>query len=261
MSRFKGALLGAVVTAVALPGAAQAATITVHDTSSSPPHAFSYKAAAGEANNLRFSEAADGSTIVTDTAPLRIAGESSLQGCRFDGTDTIVCAPNVRPSGIETGDGNDVVRILASESMGTFRFGGGIDLGAGNDTIFAGIRRNADGVQAIEGGAGTADKVTYASAAAPVTASLNDFAADGVTGDKQVLDGFEVLEGSGFGDPDRRQRRRPPDRARRHRRVRRGRRRQRLRHDRGRRRDRPRRLLAAHQARRGPHGGPDPQRR
>ena len=35
MSRFKGALLGAVVTAAALPGAAKAATITVHDTASS----------------------------------------------------------------------------------------------------------------------------------------------------------------------------------------------------------------------------------
>jgi hemolysin type calcium-binding protein len=200
MSRFKGALLGAVVTAVALPGAAQAATITVHDTSSSPPHAFSYAAAPGEANNLRYAEAADGSTIVTDTAPLRIAGESSLQGCRFDGTSTIVCAPNVRPSGIETGDGNDTVRYLASESMGSLRFGGGIDLGSGNDTLFAGIRRNADGVQDIDGGAGSTDTVTYASAQFPATATLNDRVADGVSIDKQLLNGFEVLEGSGFGD-------------------------------------------------------------
>jgi hypothetical protein len=200
MSRLTRALLGAIVLAAAAPGAAQAATITVHDTASSPPHAFSYTAAPGEANNPRDAEAADGSTLISDSAPLRIVGESSAQSCRFDGAGDIVCAPNVRPAGIETGDGNDVVRILSSESMGTFRFGGGIDLGAGNDTIFAGIRRNADGVQAIDGGAGTADKVTYASAAFPATASLNDLTADGVTGDHQVLDGFEVLEGSGFGD-------------------------------------------------------------
>jgi Ca2+-binding RTX toxin-like protein len=200
MSRFKGAVLGAVVTAAALPGAAQAATITVHDTSSSPPHAFSYAAAPGEANNLRYAEAFDGSTIITDTAPLRIVGESSLQGCRFDGTSTIVCAPNVRPAGIETGDGNDTVRYLASESMGTIGRGGGIDLGAGNDTLFAGIRRNADGVQDINGGSGTADKVTYASASFPATVTLDDRIADGVTNDKQLLNGFEVVEGSGFGD-------------------------------------------------------------
>jgi Ca2+-binding RTX toxin-like protein len=200
MSRFKGALLGAVLTAVAIPCAAQAATITVHDTSSSPPHAFSYKAAPGEANNLRYSETADGSTIVSDSAPLRIVGESSAQSCRLDGAGDVVCAPNVRPSGIETGDGNDVVRYLASEGMGSFKLGGGIDLGAGNDTIFAGIRRNADGLQSIEAGTGTADKITYASAAFPATASLNDLTVDGVTGDKQVLVGFEVLEGSGFAD-------------------------------------------------------------
>jgi hypothetical protein len=200
MFRFKGALLGAVVTAVALPGAAQAATITVHDTSSSPPHAFSYAAAPGEANNLRYAEAADGSTIIADTAPLRIVGESSLQGCRFDGSSTIVCAPNVRPAGIDTGDGNDTVRYLASEPMGTIARGGGIDLGAGNDTLFAGIRRNADGVQDINGGAGTADKVTYASASFPATVTLNDRIADGVSTDKQLLNGFEVLEGSAFGD-------------------------------------------------------------
>ena len=201
MSRFKGALLGAVVTAVALPGAAQAATITVHDTSSSPPHAFSYAAAPGEANNLRYSEAADGSTIVSDTAPLRIVGESSLQGCRFDGTNTIVCAPNVRPSGIELGDGNDVVRYLASESLGLPRFGGGLDAGAGNDTVFAGLRRNADGVLFIRGGAGTADKVSYTSAAFPATVTLDGVSNDGVTGDTQnVFDGVEVIEGSGFND-------------------------------------------------------------
>jgi len=173
MSRFKGALLGAVVTAVARPGAAQAATITVHDTASSPPHAFSYAAAAGENNNLRYSEAADGSTIISDTAPLTIKGESSLSGCRFDGAGDVVCAPNVRPAGIETGDGNDVIRYLASESLGLPRFGGGLDAGAGNDTIFAGTRRNADDALFIVGGPGTADKVSYASSPAPVNVSID----------------------------------------------------------------------------------------
>jgi len=201
MSRFKGALLGAVVTAVALPGAAQAATITVHDTASSPPHAFSYAAAAGENNNLRYSEAADGSTIISDTAPLTIKGESSLSGCRFDGAGNVVCAPNVRPAGIETGDGNDVIRYLASESLGLPRFGGGLDAGAGNDTIFAGTRRNADDALFIVGGPGTADKVSYASSPAPVNVSIDGIGNDGHSADRNNVGAdVEVIEGSPFND-------------------------------------------------------------
>jgi RTX calcium-binding nonapeptide repeat (4 copies) len=202
MTRLTRALLGAVVLAVAGPGAAQAATITVHDTASSPPHAFSYKAASGEANNLRYSEAADGTTIISDSAPLRIVGESSLSGCRFNSAGDVLCAPNVRPSGIELGDGNDVVRYQASESLGLLRFGGGLEAGAGNDTIFAGIRRNPDGVLFIDGGSGTADKVTYAEAPSGVTASLDGQSNDGIfNGDKQnVFAGVEQLEGSKSGD-------------------------------------------------------------
>jgi Ca2+-binding RTX toxin-like protein len=202
MSRFTRALLGAAVMAVAIPGAANAATITVHDTASSPPHAFSYDAAPGEANNVRYAEAADGSTIISDTAPLRIVGESSLSGCRFDGAGDIVCAPNVRPSGIELGDGNDTIRYLASESVGLPRFGGGIDAGAGNDTIFAGLRRNADDVLFLLGGSGTADKVSYAQSNSGVTASLDGQSNDTtLSGDKHnVFSGVEQLEGSKFGD-------------------------------------------------------------
>ena len=86
--------------------------------------------------------------------------------------------------------------------MGLIGRGGGIDLGAGNDTIFAGIRRNPDGIQFIDGGSGTADKVSYAEAPSGVTASLDGQSNDGIfNGDKQnILEGVEQLEGSKSGD-------------------------------------------------------------
>src|ERR687896_2346322 len=118
MSCITRAVLGAAVLAAALPGAANAATIQVFDTASSPPHAFEFRADAGETNNVRVSEAADGSTIVSDSTPIRINGGSALDGCRLDGDGNAVCAPNVIPTGIELGDGNDPVRYPASEPVG-----------------------------------------------------------------------------------------------------------------------------------------------
>jgi hypothetical protein len=100
MSRLTRALLGAAFAAVAIPASAGAATITVHDTAFAPPHAFSYAAEPGEANNVRYEESADGSSIISDTAPLRIIGGSSLDGCRLDGSGDVRCAPNVRPTGV-----------------------------------------------------------------------------------------------------------------------------------------------------------------
>lgn len=202
MSRLTRALLGAAIAAVAIPASASAATVEVHDTASSPPHAFSYAAAPGEKNDVRISEAADGSTIVSDSAPLQIVGGSSLDGCRLDAIGDVLCAPNVRPAGIKLGDGNDTIRYSASEANGQPRFGGGLDAGAGNDTIFAGIRRNAVGTLFIVGGSGTADKVTYASAPSGATVSLDGQSNDNIlTGDPHnVFSGVEAVEGSSSGD-------------------------------------------------------------
>jgi hypothetical protein len=91
---------------------------------------------------------------------------------------------------------------MASESNGVLGRGGGLDAGAGNDTIFAGIRRNAVGTLFILGGSGTADKVTYVEAPSGATVSLDGESNDDIiTGDRHnVFSGVEVVEGSSFGD-------------------------------------------------------------
>ena len=196
MSRFTRAILGAAVLAVALPGAANAATLEVFDSRTGVPNTFKYRAAPGETNNVRVSETADGSMIVSDSAPIRISGDSTLDGCRLEATGDAVCAPNVAPFELDLGDGNDVIRYLASEPVLS-----GIDGGAGNDTISAGVRRNASGVLDISGGAGTADKVTYASATFPATVSLDGQGNDGVRGDaNNVKADIEIVEGTAGAD-------------------------------------------------------------
>ena len=201
MTRLTRALLGAFVLAAACPGAALAGTVTVHDTSSSAPHAFSFDGAPGEANNVRVTENSDGSTVVTDVVPMRIVGEVSLQGCRLsvDGR-TATCAPNAPPVDFSLGDGNDVIRYEASESM-AFPFSvSGLQGGAGNDTFIAGLRRNAEGVLELHGGPGTADKVTYASSPAAVNVSIGA-STDGHAADRNdVRADVEVVEGSNFAD-------------------------------------------------------------
>jgi hypothetical protein len=196
MSRLTRAVIGAAVLAVAAPAAADAATLQVDVSKTQQPFRFQYLATPGEANDVRISEAADGSTIISDSAPIRISGGSSLDGCRLEADGDAVCAPGLPPFAIKLGDGNDTIRYLASKS-----FANGIDAGAGNDTVFAGIRRNGQGALTLIGGSGTADKVTYASAAFPATVSLDNQANDGVRGDAQnVRPDFEIVEGSAFGD-------------------------------------------------------------
>src|ERR1044072_4907968 len=148
MSRLKGGLLGARAAGRGPP-------------SPPPPHAFSVDAAPGEVNNVRVTENADGSTVVTDSVPIQIRGEVSLQGCRLSvNARTATCAPNAKPVDFTLGDGSDVIRYEASESM-AFPFStSGLQGGAGNAPFITGLRRNAEGVLEIFGGLGTADKVT-----------------------------------------------------------------------------------------------------
>ena len=195
------AALPTVLAAVALPGAAEAATVDVAETRAGVPFAFRYLAAPGEANDVRITETSDGRTIVSDSAPIRISGDSSLEGCRLTAAGDAVCAAEVKPFDIDLGDGNDVIRHLASESLNLGEFIGGIDAGAGNDTIHAGIRRNATGRLRINGGSGSADTVTYAASPAPVDVLLDDVPNDGHLGDlNDVRSDIEIVEGSAFDD-------------------------------------------------------------
>ena len=197
MSRITRAVLGALLIAAALPAAANAATVEVLD-SKTGPFAFNYRAAAGEINDVRIAEAADGTIIVSDSAPIRIIGADRGE-CRLDGVGDAVCDADLGLHRFELGDRDDVVRYLAA-SRPVF----GVDGGEGNDLVFAGVRRNAQGTLTIAGGPGTADKVTYASAVFPATVSLDDQANDGVRADvNNVKTDVEIVEGSALDDTDR----------------------------------------------------------
>ena len=151
---------------------------------------------------MRVVETSDGRTIVSDSSPLRIVGDSTLDGCRLTAAGDAICAANAEPIEFELGDRNDVIRYEASEPLGrSLRARNGVFGGDGNDTIFAGVRRNAGGRLRIFGGSGTADKVTYASSPAPVDVSLDGVPNDGHAADLNSIDpDVEILEGSAFGD-------------------------------------------------------------
>jgi hemolysin type calcium-binding protein len=196
----RAAALPMVLAAVALPGAAEAATVDVMENRRGP-HAFRYVAAPGEANDVRITETSDGRTIVSDSAPIRISGESSLETCRLTVAGDAICAADIEPFEVDLGDGNDVIRHQASDALVLGPFIGGIDGGAGNDTIHAGIRRNATGRLHIAGGTGTGDTVTYAGSPASVHVLLDDVPNDGHLGDlNDVRRDIEIVEGSAFGD-------------------------------------------------------------
>jgi hypothetical protein len=194
MSRITRAALAAALITAALPAAADAATVEVQD-SKTGPFAFHYRAAAGEVNDVRVAEAADGTITISDTAPIRIVGADRGE-CRLDGVGDAICDSDLGFHRFELGDRDDIVRYLAA-SRPVF----GVDGGEGNDLIFAGVRRNGIGTLTIAGGPGTADKVTYASAAFPATVSLDDQANDGVRADvNNIKSDVEIVEGSALSD-------------------------------------------------------------
>ncbi len=197
MSLITRAVLGAAIAAVAIPGAAEAATLQVDAAKTK----FTYTAAPGETNTMRVSQGSDGTTFIDDTVPIQISGGSALDGCRLESDGDAVCAPNVEPTAIDLGDRNDTITYTGADPITS-----GINAGDGNDTVFAGIRRGplgqaAPGVLVIAGGAGTADKVSYEFSQFEATASLDDQANDGTRVDAQnVRSDVEVLEGSSRAD-------------------------------------------------------------
>lgn len=201
MSRFTRAILGAVIAAAALPAAANAATLQVDTGKTQVPFRFLYLAAPGEINTLRVSQASDGTTFIDDTVPIRISGDSSLDGCRLEDDGDAVCAPNVNPFEFRLGDRNDQITYTGADPVL-----GGINAGDGNDTIFAGIRRGpnaqaAPGVLPISGGPGTADVASYKFSQFGATVSLDDQPNDGhLVDDQNVKSDIEIVEGSSRAD-------------------------------------------------------------
>jgi Ca2+-binding RTX toxin-like protein len=201
MSRFTRAILGAVIAAAALPAAANAATLQVDTGKTQVPFRFLYLAAPGEVNTLRVSQAGDGTTFIDDTVPIRISGDSSLDGCRLEADGDAVCAPNVNPFEFRLGDRNDQITYTGADPVL-----GGINAGDGNDMIFAGIRRGpnaqaAPGVLPISGGAGTGDTVSYRFSQFGATVSLDGQPNDGhLVDDQNVKSDIENVEGSSHAD-------------------------------------------------------------
>jgi Ca2+-binding RTX toxin-like protein len=195
------AVLGAAAVAIAVPGVAGAATLQVDTGKTQVPFRFHYNAAAGEVNTVRVSQASDGTTFLDDSVPIRISGDSSLDGCRLEADGDAVCAPNVNPFAFNLGDRNDTITYTGADPVT-----GGINAGDGNDTIFAGLRRGplgqaAPGSLPISGGAGTADKVSYEFSPFEVNVSLDDQPNDGHrTDDQNVKSDVEIVEGSDRGD-------------------------------------------------------------
>jgi hemolysin type calcium-binding protein len=201
MSRLTRAVLGAAVLAVAVPGVANAATLQVDTGKTQVPFRFHYNAAPGEVNTLRVAQGSDGTTFIDDTVPIKIVGDSSLDGCRLEADGDAVCAPNVNPFAFNLGDGNDIITYTGADAISE-----GIKAGDGNDTIFAGVRRGpnaqkAPGVLTISGGAGTRDKVSYDFAQFGVKVSLDDQPNDGhLVDDQNVRSDVEIVEGSDRAD-------------------------------------------------------------
>ena len=157
-----------------------------------------------KAERRRISEAADGSTIVSDSAPLRIVGgsiRSTAAGSAAAASSSVLRTSGPAASSSATATTRSATAPRRTSSLP--RFGGGLDAGAGNDTIFAGIRRNAVGTLFILGGSGTADKVRTPaprparrsrSTASPRTTSSP------VTAATMSSPASRPVEGSSFGD-------------------------------------------------------------
>ena len=188
-------LLAATLAATALPTAAEASVI---DFTSS---GYRYHGEAGENNSLIVSQESDGSRVFTDSVPLRIdfpepGRFAPAARCRARTATTVVCDRDMRLRGIETGDGSDSVFY-------TPRVGTSIDLGAGNDTVFGGVRVTPQPLAAdlhnVQGGPGV-DTLTYRLANATATASIADERGDAGADGILILSGIEELEGSRFDD-------------------------------------------------------------
>ena len=194
----------------ALGGAAplaHAATATVND------GILTYTAAPGEANHLALTVGAGAFSLVDTSIPV-----TPGPGCTAVAADRVSCPTvGVTEIAVDAGDANDTVSLTTSTPAtiadgpgdDTVTGGSGPDVllaGAGNDTLSGGSGNDtfADGTtvsrDVFNGGLG-ADRVSYAGRTAPVTATIDETANDGVAGEgDNVRSDVEQLEGGDAAD-------------------------------------------------------------
>jgi hypothetical protein len=195
--RARGVLLAGALAAVVLPAAADASTVRVTGGQ------LQYTSGARETNDLRVSFT--GTHIhLRDSAPITVG-----DGCVLDNTGAALCVPGSAQARYTFGIGFDTMRYLAPHAAR-------VDMGAGDDTYFGALRRDAIGtnglvVQPVDVfGSSGFDHVTYRSAQGGVTVSLDGQLNDGDRGKENIRPDFEDIEGSngndtltGSNDPDK----------------------------------------------------------
>jgi Ca2+-binding RTX toxin-like protein len=186
MSRFTRAALGAVLVAVALPAAANAATVDV-----AADNTITYRAATGETNSLLVRESAGSRALeLVDSAGL--TSRSPL--CASVTLTTVRCALGFDRVDARLGDRDDSASIRVSGPVV-------IDGGDGQDLFFAGMAPGASRVD-YRGGL-RPDTISYASSSAGATMTQDDVANDGrpSRGDRDtVRRDVEHVIGSPFDD-------------------------------------------------------------
>jgi len=192
------AALPAALVATALPAAADASVVVVDDRFT--PR-YEYRADPGETNALAVSLTADGRMLFRDSQPIRVDEPTPTPRfptdvCQRASTTEVICDPQLAPTNVDTGDGDDELLLQANVGMI-------LNLGAGNDTLLAGVRRNPlapiNSITEIDFGPGT-DTASYAAANFPVTVTLDGGYDDGGAGDVLDIQDVEILVGSRFGD-------------------------------------------------------------
>jgi hypothetical protein len=180
------AALGAVLLAVAIPGAAQAATVDI-----AADNTILYRAANAETNSLLVRENGNARAYeLVDSA-----GLTSRSGfCSQVNATTVRCGLGLDRLDAQLGDRNDQTSIRVSGPVT-------VDGGDGNETFFAGMAPGASRTD-YRGSFGR-DTMSWASASSGVAMTQDDAASDGRTsrGDRDnVRRDIESIIGSPFDD-------------------------------------------------------------
>jgi Ca2+-binding RTX toxin-like protein len=193
-------VLAAALAALALPAAADAATVSFIDNSNGG--AVFYSGHPNEVNNVRVGFSAAG-IVIDDQVPITTLSSE----CRITSAADAICPGTANAVFVDARDRNDTIRYTAPHQ-------GFVDGGSGADTIFAGLRQAGTG-RAIEpvlyeghGGIDdlAVDTVTYRSANSRVEVRLDNVGSvvsfdDGRPGDLEGIEkDIEVIEGSNFDD-------------------------------------------------------------